>query len=202
MSLRQKIGGESAHEEERLACDSGVLERGLAGVVGGGGSGSGSGRGLAEIVVTAQKRQKDLDKVPISISAFDQSQMDVQGVREDSNQAPWTVAANIQYDFIILDGQSAYVRPDDELRSKKPGLFTFENPKAASYRLQQANPSINLLNLRIGTLVHCWDVSSYGSNLPNSDPLLNLTPDTSLAPLGHAYTITPRTIGLTSVYRW
>lgn len=38
--------------------------------------------GLAEIVVTAQKRQEDLDKVPISISAFDQSQMDVQGVRD------------------------------------------------------------------------------------------------------------------------
>lgn len=37
--------------------------------------------GLQEVVVTAQKRSEDVDKVPISVAVYDQEQMDRQGVR-------------------------------------------------------------------------------------------------------------------------
>jgi iron complex outermembrane recepter protein len=125
------------------------------------------------------------------------------GDQVDANQSPWTVSGNVEYDFIVLDGQPAYVRVDDEFRSKNPGPFSFNDPNSASNKPgQPVNPSTNVVNLRLGTLVHGWDISIFGSNLANSHPLLNVTPETSLAPLGHAYTMQPRTIGLTSIYRW
>ncbi len=50
---------------------------------------------IAEIVVTAQKRSEDVNKVPISIAVFDQKSMDIQGVRDIADIANLT--PGVQY---------------------------------------------------------------------------------------------------------
>jgi iron complex outermembrane receptor protein len=125
------------------------------------------------------------------------------GDQIDPTHSPWMVTATLEYDFRIFDGRSAYARLDDEFHSKNPGPFTFQNPDSVSYSpLQPVNESQNLINLRLGTIVHEWDLAVFGANLANAHPLLNVTPDSQLAPYGHAYTLPSRTIGVTANYRW
>lgn len=45
---------------------------------------------LAEIVVTATRRQESIDKVPVSITAFSQEKMDEQGVKSIEDVAKFT----------------------------------------------------------------------------------------------------------------
>jgi iron complex outermembrane receptor protein len=52
--------------------------------------------GLTEIVVTAQRRAEDINKVPISIAAYDQRTLDAQGVKDLSDVVQFT--PGIQYE--------------------------------------------------------------------------------------------------------
>jgi outer membrane receptor protein involved in Fe transport len=126
------------------------------------------------------------------------------GDQIDPQHSPWTVTVQAEYNFKIFQTQPAYFRIDDEYHSKNPGPFTFDNKDApASYNpLQPVNPAQNLLNLRLGTIAHGWDVAAFISNVANSHPILNVTLESSLAPVGHDYTLTPRTVGISGNYRW
>ena len=46
--------------------------------------------GLEEIVVTANRREESLSKVPISVSAFTQETMDTKGIKDFSDVARFT----------------------------------------------------------------------------------------------------------------
>lgn len=125
------------------------------------------------------------------------------GDQVDPYHSPWTVAANIEYAFSLFGDKPSYVRIDNEYRSKNKGPFTSKNPGAASYApTQQYNPSTNLIGARVGTVIGDWDVSLFGSNLANSHPFLYVVRPGPGAPLGRAYTLRSRTIGLNAVYRW
>jgi len=54
-----------------------------------------SGSSLEEIVVTVQRRAEDINKVPISIAAYDQKALDLQGVKDISDVVQFT--PGIQY---------------------------------------------------------------------------------------------------------
>jgi len=125
------------------------------------------------------------------------------GDQIDPYHAPWTVTGNIEYD-LTLAGNPAYARVDDEFRSRNPGPFTFQNPNSISYNTNSGiNPSTNLLNFRLGTIVHGWDIAGFAKNLLNTQPeLFVIAASDPIAPHGHAYTETPRTIGVTTSYRW
>jgi len=125
------------------------------------------------------------------------------GEQLDRTQSPWNVTAAAQYRFVIGGGQEAYVRVDDEFHSRNPGPFSFQNPNSVSYFPGVSiNEAQNLLNLRLGTIWHEWDIATYAKNVLNDHPLLNVTPLTVLAPVGHAYTLAPRTIGVTANFHW
>ena len=126
-----------------------------------------------------------------------------EGDQIDPTQSPWIIASAIQYDFKIFSTQPAYARLDNEYHSKNPGPYTFANPDATGYIAgQPVNGPQNLTNLRVGTIAHGWDVAVYGKNLANSHPLLNATLDSQFAAIGHDYTLTPRTVGVTANYHW
>jgi iron complex outermembrane receptor protein len=55
-----------------------------------------SGSGLTEIVVTAQRRSEDINRVPISIAAYDQKTLDLQGVKDIADVVKFT--PGIQYE--------------------------------------------------------------------------------------------------------
>ena len=57
---------------------------------------TGDNAGLTEIIVTAQRRAEDINKVPISIAAYDQKTLDVQGVKDLSDVVQFT--PGIQYE--------------------------------------------------------------------------------------------------------
>jgi len=125
------------------------------------------------------------------------------GDQIDPTQSPWIVASAIEYDFKVFSVQPSYARLDNEYHSKNPGPYTFANPDSTGYIAgQPVNGSQNITNLRVGTLTHGWDVAVYGKNLANSHPLLNATLDSQFAAIGHDYTLTPRTVGVTAAYRW
>lgn len=125
------------------------------------------------------------------------------GDQIDPTQSPWNVTGVVEYNFKIFGDQASYLRLDDEYHSKNPGPFTFQNPDAASYNPNlPINESQNLLNFRLGTITHGWDVALFAKNVLNDHPLLNVTPLTSLAPVGHDYTLTPRTVGVVGSYSW
>jgi outer membrane receptor protein involved in Fe transport len=125
------------------------------------------------------------------------------GDQIDPTQSPWIVASAIEYDYKIFSVQPSYARLDNEYHSKNPGPYTFANPDSTGYIAgQPVNGSQNITNLRVGTLTHGWDVAVYGKNLANSHPLLNATLDSQFAAIGHDYTLTPRTVGVTAAYRW
>jgi outer membrane receptor protein involved in Fe transport len=59
---------------------------------------SGGGGGLEEIVVTATRREENLSKVPISISAYTQETMDNKGIRDFTDIARFTPGVTIDAD--------------------------------------------------------------------------------------------------------
>ncbi len=62
-------------------------------------------------------------------------------------------------------------------------------------------PQIKTLSLRAGLRWSGFDVSLYGQNLTNSQPVLTHTRDTNFSDLFYEHTIRPRTIGITATYR-
>jgi outer membrane receptor protein involved in Fe transport len=108
--------------------------------------------------------------------------------------SPWVIVPTAEYDFPLGDAYKAYLRMDDNYHSKNPGPYQIGNP------LFVPNPSYNQFNVHLGAIRDRLDVSVYALNAWNSHPLLY---DTAYNPGGgSAYTIRPRTIGITSSYRW
>src|SRR5882757_9932919 len=60
-----------------------------------GGAPSDSGGGLEEIVVTATRREENLSKVPISISAYTQETMDTKGIKDFTDIVRFTPGVTI-----------------------------------------------------------------------------------------------------------
>ncbi len=124
-----------------------------------------------------------------------------------SNQpgAPFTAALGLQYNFSLMNHDS-FFRVDDEYQSRpkwaSPGLdSTTLQYDPANYFLS----STNFASLRSGMTFGGWQVSAFVDNLLDSHPVTNfnwsINPGDGTSRLQRDFTLRPRTMGLTFIYR-
>jgi outer membrane receptor protein involved in Fe transport len=125
---------------------------------------------------------------------------------------PWTITLGGQYEFNAWDRKS-YVRMDVTHQSQSHFLTAGEDSSTGQYDPYAFNPkATTLVSMRAGMVVDKWNVSAFIDNLFDTHPNL---PPSSYAhsdvdpyssnpppPLIRAYTFRPRTIGVTSTYRF
>lgn len=113
--------------------------------------------------------------------------------------APWKVSASAQYDFRAF-GHRSYFRVDDQFQSHDSTPLDY-----ASYLTDPTiprPPGYNLLSMRLGFRVGYWDLSIYGTNIGNVHPEISRYRDNMTTFLYRGLTITPRTIGVTGIFRY
>ncbi len=120
-----------------------------------------------------------------------------------SDIAPWDVTAELSYQAPIKDNIFGYWRLEDRYTSKNNKQVPAEDSTTVTYDpFVTTNPAVNQLNGRIGVK---WgtgsDLALVATNMLNTHPILNeqiyLINITS-----GAFTVRPRTIGLTYGYHW
>jgi outer membrane receptor protein involved in Fe transport len=116
---------------------------------------------------------------------------------------PWTVAMNLQYDFVAW-GRNGYARVDDQFASRQTTPTAAEDPGNQTYASGLVKlPQTNLLSLRLGTRFNNGvDLSLFVKNAFDSHPLLSRNQTGSNLDLIYAdRTFRPRTIGITITAR-
>ena len=124
---------------------------------------------------------------------------------------PWTLALGAQYNFTALDRKS-FARIDYEYKSRNRWLTAAEDQGTSQADPYAYTPgSSSFVSVRTGTRLGGWDVSAFIDNLFDSHPQLppssqthsdidpNALPGQSV--LIRAYTVRPRTLGITATYR-
>lgn len=132
------------------------------------------------------------------------------GANQTLGQTPWTITGSIDYNFHAFGGREGYVRLQDRFQSRNNGPYLFQNVNASVYDPQlQSNPSINQLDLRLGTAWSSFDVSLFINNLLDVRPQIAAqhyvqTPGgtENASPLFWIAALRPRTIGVTGTYRY
>jgi outer membrane receptor protein involved in Fe transport len=120
-----------------------------------------------------------------------------------SDISPWNLTGEIQYQAPIRDRIEWYAFVQDRYNSKNNRITPAQDPTNDSYDPSvTTDPSVNQLDARIGLrIANGVDVSIFGENLLNAHPLLNeylgLIDITS-----GAFTIQPRTVGVSLIYHW
>jgi iron complex outermembrane receptor protein len=123
---------------------------------------------------------------------------------------PWTVALGAQYNFVALD-HKAFVRLDYQFEARNRAPAPNEDPRTAIFDPLAFTPGpTNFVSLRAGTTIDHWSVSGFVDNLfdahpeipPSNDPHSGVDPFNPSPPsaLIRAYTLRPRTIGITASY--
>ena len=120
-----------------------------------------------------------------------------------------------QYDFLFLE-REAFVRFDYEYHSEGPDDTPNLNPAHRAPSLPPMDPYVfvplpetHMLSMRAGTQIGNFNLSVFVKNLLNDNPNLGRD-DMSFQPVPYGtdahgytgYTVTPRTIGATVVYRY
>jgi outer membrane receptor protein involved in Fe transport len=125
---------------------------------------------------------------------------------------PWTVALGGQYNFLFQDRKS-FLRVDYQYQGHSGVPTASEDPRAtASYDPLAFTPkAYGYVTLRLGTQVDRWNISTFIDNLfnthpefpPSAYPHTEVDPYTANPPgaVIRAYTLRPRTIGVTASYR-
>ena len=115
---------------------------------------------------------------------------------------PWTVSFGAQYNFTIFD-HDAFIRGDDEFNSKRTTPTAAEDSNTVYYDPGLVpNPATNQLSLRGGVSIAKWDLAVFADNVLDAHPQLNLTHQDRYTLLFEAQTFRPRTIGVSSSYRF
>ncbi|HEY2685760.1 MAG TPA: TonB-dependent receptor [Steroidobacteraceae bacterium] len=120
------------------------------------------------------------------------------------NVLPWTASLHLDYSRDVgrfWDNARSYFRVDYRWLDAAPKI----NPNVATYDPTigpYPNQAYGQLNLRLGVLHEGLDVSLFVDNATNADPLLGLNHASLGDPLYSATAIRPRTLGLTSLYRF
>ncbi len=135
--------------------------------------------------------------------------------------APWTLTLGAQYNFMAMDRKS-YVRLDWELQSHNNTPTPAEDPTTSQYAYGFAYTpaATSFVTLRAGTAIDKrWNVAGFIDNLfdahpdlppssyPYSDvdkynPTFVATGVPGTTPLIRNYTFRPRTLGVTTTYRF
>ncbi|HMA00374.1 MAG TPA: hypothetical protein VKP66_20720, partial [Steroidobacteraceae bacterium] len=112
--------------------------------------------------------------------------------------APWSGTLSARYEWPLAGTTSAYLRAEEIAHSHSSGPFTELDPKSTSYdpRLS-ADPANYLLNLQLGLTRPGVNVRLFVNNVANARPMLQRYSDAPGSALVYAYTLRPRTVGLT-----
>jgi len=114
-----------------------------------------------------------------------------------------TVNLAAQYSFTAFDNPS-YARADFRYVGTPSKGDTWD-PNSAQY-LGEFNlfktPTLKTVNLRIGTQINDWDISLFVNNLTNTQPIMRMRPESSLAWMTGSVMTRPREMGFTAVYRY
>jgi len=116
--------------------------------------------------------------------------------------SPWTFAAGIQKSLPLFDNR-AYVRVDDEYKSRVNRLAPVRNPLNQAYDAALVDPpATNFLSLRAGVAWDSFNVSLFVDNVLNSLPQLTYSHQDRATVLFESSTFRPMTIGVTGTYNW
>lgn len=117
--------------------------------------------------------------------------------------APWSLAVSAKYQRPIGGRVVGYARAEEIVYSHNTGPFTEGDPRSiGTDPTLRADPSTSRLNLQLGLIRSAFDVRLSVSNVFNSRPALQLSPDAPGSSLYYAYTFRPRTIALTATQRF
>jgi len=116
--------------------------------------------------------------------------------------APWTFSVGAQYSATVF-GHDAYIRADYDYNSKSYSVEDSSFPGTDSYdpNLPRFNPALNQVSLRAAMQFGDINMALFVNNLLNSHPVLDVNHQDQFTLLYEAHTITPRTIGLTAIYK-
>jgi outer membrane receptor protein involved in Fe transport len=110
---------------------------------------------------------------------------------------PWDITASSEYAFDVLVDWHVTIRLEDIFHSRNNGPFSSDDPAAISYAPAiPANPSTNVLNLRVTGDYKNLQVEAFVDNALDSSPLLYRGQDGITSSLFYRTTLRPRTIGL------
>jgi outer membrane receptor protein involved in Fe transport len=125
----------------------------------------------------------------------------VQGAR-----LPWNVTAFIGYEFPVTNGVTVDVRAEDYFRGGDPGRTLEDNPESPFFVPDNfPDPSTNLLNLHVNVRWASMNLGLYVNNALDSRPILNRTFSfgcCNVNGVDAAYTLTPRTVGVSATRRF
>ena len=117
--------------------------------------------------------------------------------------APWNGTLYVRYQQPISAGLFGYARAEELIHSHNPGPFSELDPRSISYSpLYTADPATYQLNAQIGISGVHWDSKLFVSNALNSLPALQRNADAGDSSLIYAYTFRPRTVGVTTNWRF
>jgi outer membrane receptor protein involved in Fe transport len=126
-----------------------------------------------------------------------------------SNVLPWTAAAHAEYTLNIGSlwaGARSYIRADyrwlDAMPKGDPNVTGYDPATGTTSANAYANPSYQLLNIRLGVQHEGMDLSVFVNNVTNANPRLSYTHIAPGDPLFYATALRPLTAGLTLVYRY
>jgi iron complex outermembrane receptor protein len=120
-----------------------------------------------------------------------------------SDIPPWTITAELAYRRPISSGFVGYGRLDSRYTSKNKWKTPAQDSTTSAYdAFATTNPAVNTVNLRVGVeTAGGSDVSLFATNLLDENPILNKNIFLVNITSG-AFTIPPRTVGLSYNYRW
>jgi iron complex outermembrane receptor protein len=117
--------------------------------------------------------------------------------------SPWSGTATVRYQRAVSAVVSAYASAQDIVHTHNPGPFTELDPRYVNYDPRyRSDPTSNLITLQLGCLWSQLEARLTVKNLVNTHPLLQEYADAPGSQLTYAYTIRPRTIGLSSEWRF
>jgi outer membrane receptor protein involved in Fe transport len=133
--------------------------------------------------------------------------------------APWTFSVGAEYKFRLFD-RNSFVRLDAEHQTKNNRLTAAADPTTAQYTdctqlsgvvssCYAAPPAFTFVSMRAGMDFAGWNVAAFVDNLLDRHPLLSTSyygrdpygPQPAIPPLADAYTLRPRTFGITVTHR-
>jgi iron complex outermembrane receptor protein len=125
--------------------------------------------------------------------------------------APWSLTAAAEYHFATVGDATPYVRMDFQYTTAQRSPVSFQNPNnGVSDPTLPGLPVTTNLSLRAGARFNGVDLSVYGNNLTNSNPLMYAARDIYPIPFNSPTTDTlyfgrgvrPLTVGVTATYRY
>jgi len=115
-----------------------------------------------------------------------------------NGRLPWTLSGFFDYEFPPILGTSVALHAEDHYHGGKSRNRLENNPDSPFYRaFGNADSTTNILNLRANAQVGPANIAVFVNNALDSSPVVNGFPT-----FGTAYTLTPRTVGISANWRF